>query len=376
MALEGQLSDFNVAEILQLIAGQKKSGFLMLEGRRTMVFVFDKGTLITTRDRRDKQTDTLETYLQAYGYLTDAQWRNIEYIKENSSLDLTEILISEEIFDEARTMDILRSLAQEMLHDAMKLRKGRYQFTATQGAPRGIRGRIAMDVQGLLMEGARRLDEETRLAEVFPSPVISFRNCPVAPDVDGWDDTRIRLYRLALTGEPLGKIIRFCQLDAFRAREQLHAMCEDGFLTLVMPGVEPEKDSRDEGRKRREKPRTGPRSVTLTILVMLMMLGTGFLRWAPLFGTGIERAGLAPAIADSTEAAAVLDEARALRLRQIEDEVDEALTIFLHRHGRYPADLGVLAREGLLPEPVHNLITELNWTYRLREDGRGYSLAA
>ncbi len=34
MALEGQLSDFNLAEILQLLAGQQKSGFLNLEGKR------------------------------------------------------------------------------------------------------------------------------------------------------------------------------------------------------------------------------------------------------------------------------------------------------------------------------------------------------
>ncbi|MDX2474806.1 MAG: DUF4388 domain-containing protein, partial [Candidatus Krumholzibacteria bacterium] len=34
MALEGQLSDFNLAEILQLLSSQQKSGFLNLETKR------------------------------------------------------------------------------------------------------------------------------------------------------------------------------------------------------------------------------------------------------------------------------------------------------------------------------------------------------
>ena len=45
MALEGQLSDFNLAEILQLLSSQQKSGFLNLETTRNMVFIFDKGVL-------------------------------------------------------------------------------------------------------------------------------------------------------------------------------------------------------------------------------------------------------------------------------------------------------------------------------------------
>ena len=40
MALEGKLSDFGFAEILQLVETQQKSGFLTLTGRITLVFAF------------------------------------------------------------------------------------------------------------------------------------------------------------------------------------------------------------------------------------------------------------------------------------------------------------------------------------------------
>jgi hypothetical protein len=65
MALEGQLSDFNLAEILQLLASQQKSGFLNLETKRNMVFIFDKGVLVSTRDRRSRSRDPLESFRRA-----------------------------------------------------------------------------------------------------------------------------------------------------------------------------------------------------------------------------------------------------------------------------------------------------------------------
>ena len=114
MALEGQLSDFNLAEILQLLSSQQKSGFLNLETNRNMVFIFDKGVLISTRDRRSRSRDPLESFLRAYGFFNEQQWKHIEYVRKNSSLDLTEILVSEGLMDNAEMDRVLKCLAQEM----------------------------------------------------------------------------------------------------------------------------------------------------------------------------------------------------------------------------------------------------------------------
>jgi hypothetical protein len=137
MALEGQLSDFNLAEILQLLAGQQKSGFLNLETNRNMVFIFDKGVLISTRDRRSRSRDPLESFLRAYGFFNEQQWKHVEYVRKNSSLDLTEILISEGLMDDVEMDRVLKSLAQEMAHAGMKMRRGNYHFSPTKDTPPG-----------------------------------------------------------------------------------------------------------------------------------------------------------------------------------------------------------------------------------------------
>jgi hypothetical protein len=278
MALEGQLSDFNISEIFQLIASQQKSGFLNLESQQKMVFIFDKGVLISTRDRRSGSNDPLERYLRAYGFFDDAQWDHIEYIKNNSSLDLTEILVSEGLLETEELAKALRGVAQEMTFEGMKLKRGRYHFSSTRGTPQGIRGRVDLNVQGLLMEAARRLDDEPRLAELFSSPVMTFHRGKKSPESEELTPTDSRILKLALDGEPLGKIICQAQVDSFATRERLKLFCEMKYLEAVGAG---ESTDANQGPSTSSSPPergTGLKSRFLTGTLTILLLGLGVVR--------------------------------------------------------------------------------------------------
>lgn len=373
MALEGQLSDFGLAEIFQLIAGQQKSGFLTLEARHEMVFVFDKGVLISTRDRRGESFDWLEKHLRDYGYFTDDQWRHIEFVRANASLDLTEIVISEGLLQADELQRVLGVVAQELTFEGMKLSRGRYHFAATRGSPERVRGRIALDVQGLLMEGARRLDEEPHLAEFFPTPLMTFaagheRKDPgVLPELDA------RLLALALGGEPLGRILKQGRADGFLVRERLKELCESGLLRPVTPEAEAAAAAHGGGAHGEPGREHGLRSLPLTVLCALLLLAAGWARWAPLVTAGRDLGG-----GLDERSGAVRPDAVALtelRLAQIRDEVASALEIHRRAHGRYPADLEPLVREGLLPEPTYRVVQGRRWRYEAPPDGSGYRLA-
>lgn len=382
MALKGQLSDFNLAEILQLIAGQKKSGFLILEAQREMVFVFDKGVLISTRDRRSEAPDPLETYLHAYGFFSDAQWKHIEFVRSNSSLDLTEILVSEQLVDENTIIKVLQNVAQEMAHVGVKLRRGRYHFTATRGTPPGVRWRYQMEIQSLLMEAMRRLDEEPRLLEALPSQAITFAQGPEAVDPESLAEVQQRLLKLALAGQPLGRIIRQGRIDSFTVREVLKNFCEDGLLQVVLPDPKEGGFSQGPQKKASRNLDIGLKSNAFTLAVLLAVLAFGGLRWGPLWAREQATVGLAAPIvataADSSAAAAeepVRRAARDLRLRQIKAEVTDAIELFRFHHGAYPADLEQLVGEGMLAASTQQIVTRLGWTYSALKQGQGYSLA-
>jgi hypothetical protein len=356
MALEGQLSDFNLAEILQLLASQQKSGFLNLETNRNMVFIFDKGVLISTRDRRSRSRDPLESFLRAYGFFDEKQWKHIEYIGQNSSLDLTEILVSESLMTEQELDKALRSLAQEMTHAGMKLRRGRYYFSPTKDTPPGVKYRYHLDVQGLLMEAARRLDEEPLLKEKLPSQAITFAQGAKQLPLEALGETAQRIMGLALAGLPLGRIIRQGKAESFVVRDMLKTWCEEGMLELIMPGRD---DEEDEGGAGRMKVRlsSGLRSLPLTALALVVLGGLGWLRWTASPDPGA-------------------DPGETLRLGQLRAEVVTAAQLYRYQQGQWPENLQVLVRGGQLDPSVLRTVETLGWNYQLDAGRDAFSLGS
>lgn len=346
MALEGQLSDFNLAEILQLLASQQKSGFLNLEAQREMVFIFDKGLLISTRDRRSRSKDPLEAYLQAYGFFSEAEWQHIDYVRDNSSLDLTEILVSEGLLKEAELNRVLQGVAQEMTHAGMKLRRGRYHFSPTKDTPPGVKWKIHFDVQGLLMEAARRLDEEPQLKKFLPLQGITFaQGAKVLPPED-LGETGKRIMELALAGLPLGRILRQGRAESFVVRDLLKSWCEAGILRKVEP-----RDAHDDGQGGGAKPhrnwlKLGLRSTPLTLLAVMVLSAGIWLRW-----TAVPRPD--PTFGHD------------LRTAQIRYEVIEAARLFRYQQGQWPASLDELVRSGQISGRTLDTVTALGWTYAL-----------
>ena len=385
MALNGQLHDFNLAEILQLIATQQKSGFLVLEGHYEMVFVFDKGVLISTRDRRSEAPDPLETFLRNYGFFTEAQWSHIAYIRQNSSLDLAEILVSEELLRRDELDAVLQNVAREMAHKGMKMRRGRYHFTATKDTPPGVRWRIAMDVQGLLMEAARRVDEEAELARLLPSPAVTFTQGEIAPPADALSATGRRVIKLALGGRPLGRIIRLARTDSFTTRELLKNFLAEGWLQATMPASDSDEEGGDGHSRRQRHERLPLRQPLLSLLLGLLVLGFGGYRWAPLALGEMALIGLAAPVCDrhaAGEPAAMVSwldsdqqASRLLRLRQLQAEVKEAARQHHALHGTYPQDLQQLVHAGMLRRETWQTVDRLGWRYARLESGLAYQLA-
>ena len=345
MALEGQLTDFNLAEILQLLASQQKSGFLNLETNRNMVFIFDKGVLISTRDRRSRSRDPLESFLRAYGFFNEQQWKHVEYVGKNSSLDLTEILISEGLMDEIEMDRVLKSLAQEMAHAGMKMHRGRYHFSPTKDTPPGVKWRYNLDVQALLMEAVRRLDEEALLKEYLPSQAITFKQGNRVMDPDELTASGRHIMEMALAGLPLGRIIRQGKTESFIARDMLKTWCEQDILEMVQPGTDDE-DSSNRGERFKFKLKSGLRSLPMTILAVLVIGTLGWLRW-----TASPPAGGNPG--------------ETLRRAQIRSEVVTAARLYRYQKGEWPASLNEMVRSGQLTPSVLITVDDLGWQYTL-----------
>jgi len=169
--MQGTLRDFRVAEILQLVAVQQKTGLLRVQGTEaTLTFYFDRGVLVSCRDRRRVGTDPLLDYMRRTGWLENSLARQLESEIENARQDLADLLLNRQIIGADDLANVLEDLAQDLITSSYGWTDGSYLFIAGDEALHGLKHRMSRNVEGLLMEAARRADEWPRLLEKIPGP--------------------------------------------------------------------------------------------------------------------------------------------------------------------------------------------------------------
>lgn len=224
--LQGRLADFTLEEILQLIALQQKTGLLTVHASYPMFLAFEMGLLVGYRDRRRSGGDPLAGFLKRYGFFPADTWEHIDFVAHNSNLDLTEILGNEGLLSVEELDRIQQEAAQEDIYFGMQLQDGRYNFVPGRDAIAGLKGRVRMKVDGLLMEAVRRIDEIEQIRERFPDSQTRVRRTDHEPESLQMSDPQRRVLNLLGEGTTVGAIVaqaRMCEFDTLQTLDELRA---------------------------------------------------------------------------------------------------------------------------------------------------------
>jgi hypothetical protein len=180
MALQGSLEDFSLAEILQLIAIQKKSGVLRLTSPEASgVIFFEKGVIVSLADRREKKSDPLLDYFAATNKLSKEQVEQITTIRGQSKKEVTEIIITGGYLTSKQLAEAIEMHAREMLPALLSWQKGIYNFSGDDKTVAKLYFKVPMRTEALLMEGMRRIDESARIKQLYsPAAVLRRREPP------------------------------------------------------------------------------------------------------------------------------------------------------------------------------------------------------
>jgi hypothetical protein len=170
MGMKGELGTFNIAEILQFIGSQEKSGMLRLSSKgRTATLCFDCGKIISAKDRREGMRDPFVSYLLENEILSPQEVSKILELKEKDNRNPAEILLSERLMDEERLGDLIGRYTQEVVADIIKWEGGQYEFSGSvEDIPKEALSR-AMRLEPILMEAVRRKDEVEEISRFLPS---------------------------------------------------------------------------------------------------------------------------------------------------------------------------------------------------------------
>ncbi len=171
MAIEGPLQDIGIHDVFQLLDLARKSGRLTVRsaarGNEGRVY-FDSGAVVhaTMRDN----PHTLGALLKSAGKITDQELGRATHAQENGDARLLgEILVAQGSVTRRDVERYMRQQIESVVFDLFSWNEGTFSFADDKDDTFVLDAEVRVTTESLLMEGARRIDEWSRMSDRIPS---------------------------------------------------------------------------------------------------------------------------------------------------------------------------------------------------------------
>ncbi len=376
MALTGTLKDFGIAEILQLIGQQSKSGALLLKSRSDEIQVLMwNGSVVSAEHAGRVARDKLGSLLVRAGLITAEQLAEALAVQKRTLRRLGDIVVEMGMVTKEQLREMTALQTTQTLYTLFHWKSGTYAFE-----PRDVtfdRETVTpLRCEAVLMEGYRIIDEWPVVRRKITSPAMTFERLkeldPPAARTDGRGSregeaaalgrNEWRVYELAVPGQTVEVIADRSRLGEFEASKALFNLVNLGVLRAVPPARRtPASEVGAYARDWRGRVRRGAAGVLATVVIagalaalVLVVQGGGFA------GAGASRP---------------VEDDRVVRFvaRYQAERLRAALEVYRVETGAYPAALEALVEAGLATSRDLRYPWTGPWVYR--RQGDGYLLA-
>ena len=237
MALKGNLRDFNTTQLLNLINLAHKTGTLTVGTRGSEArLCFRKGKLVYATP--DGQDDNLAALLRRAGKLTEEQACAIHAqadVKSDKELGL--LLIKSGCVNQEDIVRVVRNYILNTVYPLFTCSEGTFRFESNV-LPFENRITIPIDLENVIMEGSRRMQEWEQLQDELPDldVALRFAERPEARlrdinlSVEEW-----RVVSFINPRNTIRQIAQYNSLSDFQIRKIVYGLRQAGLVELVQP---------------------------------------------------------------------------------------------------------------------------------------------
>ncbi|HUO76888.1 MAG TPA: DUF4388 domain-containing protein [Thermodesulfovibrionales bacterium] len=230
MALEGSLTDFGLADILQLIYFQKKSGILSLSGHRDKVqLIFSEGNVVSAESRKRMEDNRLGKILLKKGLIKGEDLRSTLEEQKRTGARIGDVFLRKGLVTKEDIKETLISQMTETVVQLFSWKEGTYEFQSQEVSVSKDLA-LTLDTQHLLMEGLRIMDEWS-LAEgkILPETVFTITG-KTGPALTTEEETILNF----VDGEnDVSIIIDLCGMEDFQASRIFLSLLEREIIEPV-----------------------------------------------------------------------------------------------------------------------------------------------
>jgi hypothetical protein len=389
VALKGTLKDFGIAEILQLIGQQAKSGVLHLESRDDVIHIaMADGSVVRAESAGRKTREKLGTLLVRAGLISQAQLDQALEIQQRTLRRVGDILVE---LGHVSVRDLREMTALQTTETVYRLfhwKSGTYAFEPgdVEWDPETV---TPIRAESVLMEGFRQVDEWPLVRKRISSPAMTFerlkspeperkRPGSVEQDVDAAFDAlgsgaapeeesdasdlalgrnERRVFELVEPGRTVERIVDLSRLGEFETSKALQNLVNHGYLRAILPARSRVAGVGTYAGDLGQRARTWLVRAAATVGIAAALAGIAY--WVDRRGQGEERSA---GLLQDHVAPRFLARYQLARLRG-------ALEVYRVERGEYPEQLAALVEAGLVSARDLRAPWSVPYHYRRRPEG-------
>ena len=236
MALKGNLRDFSTTQLLNLINLAKKTGTLVIDGPAQAQLSFRNGKLIYAQ--LGQEDGNLTHILHKAGKLSDEQARVLrERAASSSDKELGLLLINAGYVSQTDILLSIRAHVLDIVYRLITWAEGIFQFNQNI-VPGDDKIMVPIELENVIIEGARRTRELERLEEELPSlemalkfsehPNVNIRNMKLS--AEEW-----RVVSIINPKNTMKAIGKANNLSDMELRRIIYSLLQAGLVEVVRP---------------------------------------------------------------------------------------------------------------------------------------------
>ena len=238
-ALNGQLRDFSLPDVLQFILQQRKSGRLSLTYHHQRAEVGISRGNISHIDVDGRNVETvIRDWLLSCGRMSPDELEGVESVSRSMDRSILETLVAKKFISPEERADWIQIVAEDLVCDLFQWQEGAYEFNTEVPATilRGVG--LNLSTEMITMEGMRRLDEWPRLRDRLGSPgvQVSISQMPASISELGPEAIILRQLELSSSSLTLEELEKRVPFGRFRLYDTLVAYADEGYVTLRQDG--------------------------------------------------------------------------------------------------------------------------------------------
>lgn len=231
--LLGDISDFSLFDIFQLIDTTKATGKLSLYSPiMSSEIYFENGNIVYASTSKEGKAVLTGDLLAKRKNIAPKVFNRVLKKSKETGVPILRSFVNEGILSEEDIMGILKERIEDAIYSAMELENGNFFFEKVP-IPENLSDiSLRINASQLILEGARRVDEKKFAAKMFKDDNIVFIRLmtDVAMEEINLDSNELKIFSLVDGTKTLGDIIKLAGIEETEAKRIFYTLTRVGIL--------------------------------------------------------------------------------------------------------------------------------------------------